>query len=387
MKIDKASLAARAFKELFDSLDIAYAYVSPELQIVYASENFSDFTALQQAEISGCPLTEAFPGLTGSEGSLGCLLAGEIHVFRRDHIDHLIPEDTTRPLNFVFLPFDEGQPDQGLLLLVEDAFQTSVIESHLAQTQSELDQTKERLFQAEEALQKLRQIKSLILSTAAHDMRTPLNAILGYSEWIYGDLPQESDSENQELLSIIISQAQLLDHLITDLLDLDQIEQGKLRLTPRPCEVNEIIHRVSASVKAMVDFQDQALDLLLPELPLIVQADPDRLTQILYNLLGNAIKYTPEGGRIQIHAYRETDNAVLCVQDDGAAISPAEQAQLFQLSFHKDGVRRSLSRGAGLGMYLVKTLVEAHKGSIDVVSKPAQGVAITIRLPLVQKEI
>ena len=382
MKFDKANLDAKIAQEICGSFNIAYAFLSPEMQIIHTSENFNHFTTTSWLENSDCLLFEAFPKLVGKEGSLGALLAGEIPILRLDYIEHIGPDGPKRPLNFTILPYDKGQPEEGLLLLVEDAAVASQLEERLAQTQSELDQAKERLTQAEEALQKLVQIKSLILSTAAHDMRTPLNAILGYSEWIYGDLPQDSASENRELLSIIISQAQLLDHLITDLLDLDQIEKGKLRLTPRPCDVNKIIQRVSESVRAMVDFQDQALTLSLPEYPLVIQADPDRLTQILYNLLGNAIKYTPEGGHIQIRAWREGEDGAFCVQDDGAKMSPAEQAQFFQLNYNIAGARRSLARGAGLGMYLVKTLVEAHKGSIEVASQHAQGVAITIRLPL-----
>jgi signal transduction histidine kinase len=267
------------------------------------------------------------------------------------------------------------------------AARADALEQRLAQALNELDRVNEQLSRAEASLQKLVQLKSLILSIAAHDMRTPLNAILGYSEWIFDELPQDSPSESRELLSIIRSQAQLLDHLITDLLELDQIEQGRLRLTPRPCDLKEIILQVVKTVRAMADFQNQTLALSLPEVPVKIQADADRLEQILYNLLGNAIKYTPEQGRIQVSAWLESDYGAFCVQDDGAALSQAEQAQLFQLYFKPEGARRSLARGAGLGMYLVKTLVEALHGTIEVVSQPAQGVAITIRLPLAQEEI
>jgi signal transduction histidine kinase len=382
MEFDEAGQAARVIQEICSAFNIAHANISPEFQFIHASENLSGFTALSRPDISGCPLFEAFPELAGHQENLRTLLSGETPVLHLDRIDCHRVDGSSRPLDFAFFPVDSGNPGQGLSLLVQDASQSG---TRLVEALDELAQVKEQLLRAEAALQRLHQIKSVILSTAAHDMRSPLNAILGYSEWIYDDLPQDSESENRELLSIIISQAQLLDHLISDLLDLDQIEQGKLRLTPRPCNVNQIIQRVSTSVKAMVDFQDQALTLSLPEFPLIIQADPDRLTQILYNLLGNAIKYTPEGGNIQIHAWKENDHGVLCVKDDAATMSPGEQAQFFNLNLRTGGASRSLARGAGLGMYLVKSLVEAHHGKIEVISQPDQGVAITIRLPLAQE--
>ena len=387
MEIDKANLTARVSQEICRELNIAYAYISSNLLILDAAENLDDFSPYLQGGAIGCRLYEAFPELKGKAEDLSRLLDGRMESLRLDSVNCLQPDGLNRSLNFTFFPIERKNPSTGLLLLLRDNRETKHSETPVSELQRELDQAKVALSKTKEDLQKLRQLKSLILSTAAHDMRTPLNAILGYSEWVYGDLPEDQDSENRELLSIIISQAQLLDHLISDLLDLDQIEQGKLRLTPRPCDATKIIRRVFESTKAMVEFQNQTLTLSLPEFPLVMQADPDRLTQILYNLMSNAIKYTPEGGHIQISAWKENDAGVLSIQDDGAAMSTAEQAQLFQLNFKKEGARRSLARGAGLGMYLVKTLVDAHRGNIKVVSHPNRGVAITIHLPLAQEEI
>ncbi|MBN1149110.1 MAG: PAS domain-containing protein [Anaerolineales bacterium] len=385
MKIDKARLAAKVTEEVIAAHGIAYAQVSPDLEILQVSENLGALLGAPPEEILHRPLLEIFWELVGAEPSLARLLSGELPAYRLEYINRSQKDGTERYLNFILLPVDRENPAQGLLLIVEDETELNQLRQRLVQERNELSLLQRQLLRANEDSQRLSQLKSLILSIAAHDMRAPLNAILGYSEWIQAELPEEN-SEHKRLLSIIISQVRWLDHLITDLLNLDQIERGKLRITPRPCNLGDLIQQIVSALQVLAAFQNQALVFEPPDAPVIVRADPERIEQILYNLLSNAIKYTPQGGRIQVNAWQEAAFGAFCVQDDGPGMSEQEQGQLFQVYFRSEGARYSLARGAGLGMYIVKTLVDAHQGTIEVASQLERGTAVSIRLPLAQQE-
>ncbi len=112
----------------------------------------------------------------------------------------------------------------------------------------------------------------------------------------------------------------------------------------------------------------------------MMTADPDRIRQILYNLLSNAIKYTPSGGSIRVSVDQETEHVVIRVQDDGLGIPDYELGDLFQLYFRTSGAKKSGRTGTGVGLFIVKTLVDAHHGEIDVASELGQGTTFTVRL-------
>ena len=383
MNIDEARLAATAAEQVIAAHPVAYAHISPGLGILGASENLSTLLCEPPGDVLGRPLLELFWEFAGAEDSLARLLSGDLPAYRLERINRPQDDDAQRYLNFILLPLDKERPAQGLLLIVEDETETSQLRQRLVQDRNDLSLLQYQLLRSNEDLQRLGQLKSLILSIAAHDMRAPLNAILGYSEWMQAELPQEN-SEHSQLLSIIISQVNWLDHMITDLLDLDQIERGRLRITPRPCDLGNLIQQIVSALQVTAALQKQALVFVPPDAPVIIQADPERIGQIFYNLLGNALKYTPLGGRIQVSAWQDEAYGAFSVQDDGPGMSEQELEQLFQLYFRSEGARSSLARGAGLGMFIVKTLVDAHHGTIEVASQPERGTAFSVHLPRTQ---
>jgi signal transduction histidine kinase len=385
MKIDKERLASRVADEVITAHGVAYAQLSSDLEILQASQSLCQMLSAPSGEIIGHPLLEIIWEFVGAEQSLARLLSGELPVYRLEHVNRTQGDETERYLNLILLPLDKERPSDGLLLIVEDETETSQLRQRLVQERNNLSLLQRQLLRANDDLQRLSQLKSLILSITAHDMRAPLNAILGYSEWIQSELPQEN-AEHSKLLSIIISQVHWMDHLIVDLLDLDQIEHGKLRVTPRPCDLGKLIQQIVSALHVLAAFQKQALAFEHPGAPILIQADPERIGQILYNLLSNALKYAPAGGHIKVSAWQDKTCGAFSVQDDGPGMTEEEQEQLFQLYYRTEDARSSLTRGAGLGMFIVKTLVDAHQGTIEVTSQPEGGTTVTVHLPLAQQE-
>ena len=176
-------------------------------------------------------------------------------------------------------------------------------------------------------------------------------------------------------------QAEWLDNTINNVLDLDQIENDRLSLHCVPCFLDAICQDMVALLQPMAILNEQTLTLRLPGEPILVNASPPRLRQILQNLLGNAIKYTRSGGRIEVALSAESTQAHLAVSDDGQGISPEAQIHLFELYYRAGDESSQHVSGTGLGLYIVKMLVEAHGGSVSVNSARGQGTTFTVSLP------
>ena len=249
--------------------------------------------------------------------------------------------------------------------------------------------------------------KSQFLASMSHELRTPLNAIIGFSEVLLdpsvGTLPP---AEQQEFLTNILTSGKHLLRLINDVLDLSKIEAGKMELNPDALGVEEVIEGVLATVKALaMKKRIQVTSTHAPELP-PVWADPPRLKQILYNLLSNAIKFTPEGGQVSvtvrqvnqssggsvdpsspihqsthppIHSFRPL--VEVSVRDTGIGIPPEDLERIFgEFEQVTDPARRH-QEGTGLGLALVKRLVEMHGGQIRVDSALGRGSTFTFTIP------
>jgi signal transduction histidine kinase len=252
--------------------------------------------------------------------------------------------------------------------------------------------------------------KSQFLAGMSHELRTPLNAIIGFSEVLLdpsvGALPA---AEQQEFLTNILTSGKHLLRLINDVLDLSKIEAGKMELNPDAVGVDEVIQGVLATVKSLVmKKRIQLTSTHEPELP-PVWADPPRLKQILYNLLSNAIKFTPEGGQVSVHACVEDDRRgaeerrstgeeklappplgpsaprqylEVSVRDTGIGIPPEDLERIFgEFEQVTDPARRH-QEGTGLGLALVKRLVEMQGGRIRVESIPGRGSTFAFTIPI-----
>jgi PAS domain S-box-containing protein len=234
---------------------------------------------------------------------------------------------------------------------------------------------------AEEALREADRRKDEFLATLAHELRNPLapisNALqilrLSHEPAVVG---KAHGIIERQLLQMV--------HLVDDLLDVSRISQDKVVLRRAPVDVAAVVQNALETSRPLVDAGRHELTVRLPApRTLTVDADVTRLTQIIANLLNNAAKYTPEGGRVEVSAQREGEQALICVKDSGVGIPPEMLPRVFDMFAQVD---RSLERaqgGLGIGLALVRRLVEMHGGSVQVSSEgPGRGSTFCVRLPL-----
>jgi len=230
-------------------------------------------------------------------------------------------------------------------------------------------------------LRSVERMKSEFVSTVSHELRTPLTSIKGFIRTLLDDTEGYYDPETQmEFYRIIDTECDRLVRLISDLLNLSRIESGRaLELVLTEVEVRDLITRVVESQRAYTNKHEFNI-IVQADLPRIT-ADRDKTDQILTNLLSNAIKYSPDGGRVTVHAREVGDYVAISVTDQGIGIPEEQMGKLFT-RFHRVETRDARRQyGTGLGLYLVKHLVEAHHGEVKVESKVGEGSTFTVLLP------
>ena len=212
-----------------------------------------------------------------------------------------------------------------------------------------------------------------------HELRNPLGAMTNALECCEHLSDPASLDESHEVLT---RQVRQMSRLVDDLLDVSRITRGKVELRREPIELSKAVSRAVAAITPSLDARRHRLDVTLPAEAVFLNADPARLEQIFANLLQNAIKYTDPGGRIQLQAQAERDEVTIRVRDNGIGMSADLLANIFELFVQGD---RSLDRsqgGLGIGLTLVRRLVELHGGQVSVASDgPHQGSEFTVRLP------
>lgn len=235
---------------------------------------------------------------------------------------------------------------------------------------------------AEEAMRELDKAKSDFISTAAHELRTPLVSIVGYCELLENaDAMGFSDEQREHYLSIILSNAGILNRLIDDLLDLGRIQVGRsLGVSPKENDLLEIVDKVVASFRVKTGRHKIVVE-RSNDFPQIVWLDAGRIAQVLNNLLNNAIKYSPEGGIVRVWLSDGPDKISVSIADQGVGMTAEQMEHVFERFYRVDP--NSLETvGLGLGMSIVKQIIEDHGGTINVSSQPGEGTTVTFELPV-----
>ena len=236
---------------------------------------------------------------------------------------------------------------------------------------------------AEEALREADRLKDEFVAMLAHELHNPL-APLSAALQLF-DPANSTNDQIAELRAMMLRQTQHLVRLIDDLLDISRISRGKMFLRKSAVNLNEVIDTALDIAQPMIQQAKHRLELDLPNEPLFLDGDKVRLAQIISNLLVNAAKYTPQGGRIELHIERREQQVILRVRDNGVGIPPAMLTKVFELFTQVDTSHTRSSGGLGIGLTLVKTLVEMHGGSIEARSQgTGHGSEFIVRLPLLQ---
>jgi PAS domain S-box-containing protein len=243
------------------------------------------------------------------------------------------------------------------------------------------DETDRR--RTEQALRNADRRKDEFLATLAHELRNPLAPIsMGL------ELLKMSDDDPQatiEVRGMMERQAQHMVRLIDDLLDVSRITRGKLELRKCPVELADVVRDAIDATRPLFDEAGHELSVKLPEQPVLIYADPNRLTQVLSNLLNNAAKYTPRGGRVELSAEHQDAEVRVTITDNGQGIPAEKLDEIFEMFTQVHESTRSGHQGLGIGLTLVKRLVEMHGGTVEVCSAGrGQGSRFTVRLPLLR---
>jgi two-component system, NtrC family, sensor histidine kinase KinB len=230
----------------------------------------------------------------------------------------------------------------------------------------------------------LEQLKEEFMSTISHELRTPLFSIQGFVQILLEDNEELEQATREEFLTIIQSQAVQLSEMVNNLLDASKIDEGRMRFEEKPIDILDLIHQTMLKLRGFA--HQQKIDLLPklpPTLPAIV-GDKERLGQVFTNLIGNAIKFTPEGGLVTISASISDNKVLIEVKDNGVGIPREAQDRIFSRYYQvsDSGESSGSVRGSGLGLYIAKKIVQGHGGHIWVESEFGQGSTFRFTLPL-----
>ena len=223
-------------------------------------------------------------------------------------------------------------------------------------------------------------IKDEFLAMLSHELRTPLNAVLGYTRMLR--LPDMDQARQARAIDVIERNAQILSQLVSDVLDISRIVTGKMEMRLGRCDVTELVCAAVDIVRPSADSKDIAVHVMLPEKPIWARCDADRMQQVLWNLLTNAVKFTPKGGRVEVLGTPRGDTIDLIVRDTGAGIRPESLPFVFQRFWQGDSGRGRPHGGLGLGLALARHFVELHGGTITAASEgEGRGATFTVSLP------
>ncbi len=271
-------------------------------------------------------------------------------------------------------------------------------------TYQELEDKSARLKEQNDRLKELDKLKSNFLATVSHELRTPLTSVIGYSEMLLEGLAGPMNDEQRDYVKTIMEKGETLLSLITQILDLSRVESGNLRLQVSDFDLGPVIKGATTSIIPQATKKGITFDVnVAKDLP-FMRGDKDKVGQMITNLLGNAVKFTPNAGRITLDVdtwtgprpsssvhksmggspFDLTEESFLriAVGDSGVGIPEDKQAAIFERFFQVDNTSTREFGGTGLGLSIVKSFVDAHRGEIGVTSEVGQGSRFTILLPL-----
>ena len=355
----------------------------PAANLLESSPSASLYLDENNIIIHASKSSRALLGLKASEQTLGAVGAGDANF--QDKLGDLVrrarSEKTTVTETLVMRSKD-----------IDSVFEVTAAAHHKhlmlhAVDMSEREREIQSLRASKADMQKEIDDKTLFFSGVSHELRTPLNAIIGFSDMIrdrlFGPLP----SKYAEYADIIHESGQHMLDLIGDVLDMSKVDAGQYELQYGSFDMADVIRSSIKMIQPSADAASVQIALdLIPQDDLILEADRKAVRQILLNLLSNAVKFTPKGGKVTITAKSLADTLHLSVQDNGMGMSAADLKTVGQPYVQTKNAARVDARGTGLGLSLVKSLVDLHAGRFAIASQPKEGTSVDIYFPLDKPE-
>lgn len=272
-----------------------------------------------------------------------------------EEITFYFPEERLLELNLVPIRENDDGQFSGVLLVLQDV----------------------------SAIRRLERMRSEFVANVSHELKTPIAAVKGFAETLLGGAVKDEETA-RAFLQIIFDESDRLNRLIGDILELSKIESRRVPLMFSPVEIDGFMNKTVTLLESEASRKGITLERDV-ESGLYLEADEDRLRQIMMNLLSNGINYTPEGGRVAIRIFAYGDDHVrIQIADSGIGIPKKDLPRIFERFYRVDKARSRSSGGTGLGLSIVKHLVELHKGTISVSSTVGAGTTFTIDLPVIQ---
>ncbi len=281
-----------------------------------------------------------------------------------------------RHVDFVYQPIvDVDNAVQGIFVVGYDASERVIAEAAVHARESQYRELSEQLAESN-------RMKDEFLATLAHELRNPL-APMRNALAIQRMAPDQPDAV-ASAREIMTRQVDQMVRLVDDLLDVSRLSRGVVELRRAPVALDEVLAAAIETSRPLLELQRHALACVFPDTPIHVNADATRLVQVFANLLNNAAKFTPGGGQIRMHLSREDDDAVVRIVDSGIGIAPEMLARVFDMFSQVDRSHTQVGGGLGIGLTIVRQLVEGHGGQVSARSSGAgTGSEFTVRLPLV----
>lgn len=229
-------------------------------------------------------------------------------------------------------------------------------------------------------MRRLERMRRDLIANVSHELKTPVTAVKGFTETLLDGALYDPET-CREFVEIIDCEAERLRKLIQDLLELSRIEAGQVKLNRMPVDVSLIVRDAVSRLQGRVRVSGLEVELFLPGRPVVIEVDRDMIEQALVNLVDNAIKFTPAGGKIRVEVIEGEDDVTVSVHDTGIGIPASDLDRVFERFYRVDKDRSRARGGTGLGLSIVKHIIEIHGGEVGVHSKPGKGSIFFFRLP------
>lgn len=354
-------------RSIIESSPDAQFAVDREGVITDVNDEATQLTARTRDELIGTPIATLMtdPDRTRA-GIQQTLTTGSVRdyelVARR-------PDGTTTPLSLNAAILGDDADHQAVLAVARDITEAK----RLATLQHE----------AVEQLRELAATRTDFISRVSHELRSPLTGVLGYTELLDDDAAGPLNSEQRRMVQVIDRNGRRLKSLVEDLLTLSRLEAGTFH-----------VHMATVALPPLVEHAIQGLSPAIEQRHLhirtdldddtLLEADGEQLERAIVNLVSNSVKFTPAGGEVDVSAHRDGGDVVLEVRDTGIGIPPEEQPHVFTRFFRSSLAKQIEAQGTGLGLFIVKQIVDAHHGTIEAMSEPGRGTVMTVRLPVRQ---
>ena len=281
-----------------------------------------------------------------------------------------------------------SSPDESTFDEFEDAASGRVFQGFTSPVWDDRGSSLGRVWTLREVTQQreLDRLKDEFVATVSHELRTPLTSMMGFLEMIREGEAGELTDEQKRFLAIVYRSSERLQRLVGDLLFVARLDANGLQLQFGEARLDEIVSDSVESSSALARSREVELVAELDNVPPVL-GDKERLAQLVGNLVSNALKFTPAGGRVTARSFVDGNNAVIEIADTGIGIPQAEQSRLFQRFFRSSTATEQAIPGTGLGLVISKAIAEAHGGSIGVTSRPGEGTCFRVEIPLEPEEV